>query len=75
MLMACKHSPTPYTWLGVGLLYLTQQDLYSAEECLIEANQCDAQLPETWAYLAMINDELGRKNEAEICYRQAIRVL
>lgn len=74
ILHACKLSPTPYTWLGAGLLYLRQKDLLSAEECLTHSNLCDGQLPETWAYLALVNIQLDRLNEAEMCYKQAMKV-
>lgn len=39
-----------------------------------EANLCDNRLPETWAYLTIVNSELGRDTEASLCYRQAIKV-
>lgn len=74
MLLACKHSPTPYTWLGVGILYMQQNDLLSAEECLIQANICDPNLAETWAYLALLNLRLNKLNEAELSCKQAFRV-
>ncbi|KAF2902345.1 hypothetical protein ILUMI_03836 [Ignelater luminosus] len=71
LLVACKHSPTPYTWLTVGVLYYSQNDLLSAEQCLIQANLCDNRLPEIWGYLTIINLELHRQSEAELCYKQA----
>lgn len=74
MLHCCKHSPTPYTWLSAGLLFMKQNDLLSAEECLTQSNVCDNRFPETWAYLALANVELERYVEAENCYEQAIKV-
>lgn len=75
MLLTCKYSPTPYTWLACGLLYFGQKDLISAEQCLIQANLCDNRLPEIWGYLMLINVELHRYNEAELCYKQTLKVV
>ncbi|KAJ8927141.1 hypothetical protein NQ314_020414 [Rhamnusium bicolor] len=75
ILMACKYSPTPYTWFRAGQLYLQENDLLSAEECFSEANFKDNRNPDTWGYLALINLKLNRTNEAELCYCQAIKVL
>lgn len=74
LLLTCKYSPTPYTWLSTGLLYYSQRDLSSAEQCLTQANICDNRLPEIWGYLTLINLELHRHCEAELCYRQAKKV-
>lgn len=74
MLQCCKHRPTPYTWLSAGLLFMKQKDFLSAEECLIQANICDNRFPEIWAYLAIVNAELGRYHEAEHSYEQSIKV-
>ncbi|KAJ8973430.1 hypothetical protein NQ317_016713 [Molorchus minor] len=100
MLLACKYSPTPYTWFKTGELYLEagflqhgiyknkciyrmfikygaeiqgENDLLSAEECFTESNYEDNRCPEVWAYLAIVNLRLSRTNEAELCYRQAIK--
>ncbi|KAF5302305.1 hypothetical protein FQA39_LY10344 [Lamprigera yunnana] len=70
LLLACKYSPTPYTWLATGLLYYGQKDLISAEQCLMQANLCDNRLPEVWGYLVLINLEMNRYNEAKMCYKQ-----
>ncbi|KAJ8940442.1 hypothetical protein NQ318_007142 [Aromia moschata] len=64
MLLACKYSPTPYTWFKTGQL---------AEECFTESNYEDNRCAEVWAYLALVNLKLSRINEAELCYRQAVR--
>lgn len=74
LLLACKYTPTPYTWLAAGLMYYKQKDLFSAEACLCQANVLDNVLPETWAYLALVNLQLNRICEAQLCYRQTIRV-
>lgn len=74
LLLACKYCPTPYTWLGAGLLYFHQKDYLSAEACFTQANVLDNVLPEIWAYLTIVNVELDRKAEAQLCYRQVIRV-
>ncbi|KAK5643255.1 hypothetical protein RI129_007100 [Pyrocoelia pectoralis] len=74
LLSACKYSPTPYTWLGAGLIYYAQKDLISAEQCLLQANVCDNRLAEVWGYLALINLELTRYSEAELCYKQTKKV-
>lgn len=74
LLLACKYCPTPYSWLGAGLMYLKQRDMFSAEACLSQANVLDNLLPEIWAYLCLINLSLNRQCEAQMCYRQAIRV-
>lgn len=54
---------------------LQQNDLLSAEACLMEANTCDRKLPETWAYLTLVNVQLERLTEAEFCQREALKVL
>ncbi|KAF5285616.1 hypothetical protein FQR65_LT13097 [Abscondita terminalis] len=70
LLLVCKHSPTPYTWLAAALIYYAQRDLISAEQCLLQANLCDNRLAEVWGYLVIINLELGNFYEAEMCYKQ-----
>lgn len=42
---------------------------------MTEANLLDNRLPEIWAYLAFINAELGRLDEASLCYKQAMKVI
>lgn len=51
-----------------------QNDLLSAEACLTEANVCDRRMPEVWAYLTLVNVQLDRITEAELCYREAMKV-
>lgn len=75
LLLSCKYSPTPYTWLGAGMIYFKQRDFISAEECLSQANILDNRLPEIWAHLALTNIELGKECEAQLCYRQAVKVI
>ncbi|CAG9853761.1 unnamed protein product [Phyllotreta striolata] len=72
-LLACKYSPTPYTWLLAGKYYLLQNDLVSAEECLCEGNAMDNRYAEIWGYLSLVNAKMRRADEAEICFKQAIR--
>ncbi|XP_065158863.1 LOW QUALITY PROTEIN: uncharacterized protein [Atheta coriaria] len=72
LLKASEKKGTPYTWLATGVLYYHQHDYMSAEECLMASNTLDNILPETWAYLTLVNIKLGRLNEATSCYHQAI---
>lgn len=71
VLLACKYSPTPQTWMHAGSFYFKQNDFLSAEQCLIQANLCDNRLPEPWAYLALINAHLGKEQETDLCLTQA----
>lgn len=48
--------------------------MLSAEECFLEANSLDNRNGEVWGFLTLINIELGRKNEAELCHREAVKV-
>ncbi|XP_023311235.1 cilia- and flagella-associated protein 70-like, partial [Anoplophora glabripennis] len=73
ILLACKHSPTHYTWYRAGLLYFQDNDLLSAEECFSEANFKDNRCPEYWGYLTIINLKLNRLSQAELCYSQALK--
>lgn len=72
-LLCCKYSPTPQTWTHAGSYYFKQNDLLSAEQCLIQANLCDNRLPEPWTYLALINANLGKEQETQLCLTQAKR--
>lgn len=73
ILLACKHAPTPYTWLRAGQLYYLQHDFLSAEECLTVANSLDNRNADIWGYLTLINLKMLRFNEAELCYNQAVK--
>ncbi|XP_071056338.1 cilia- and flagella-associated protein 70-like isoform X1 [Onthophagus taurus] len=70
-LHACKFSATPQSWLFAGGFYFKQNDLLSAEECLIQSNLCDNRLSETWAYLALINYNLKKTHQYYLCMAQA----
>ncbi|XP_066600394.1 cilia- and flagella-associated protein 70-like [Prorops nasuta] len=72
-LMACKSSPTPQSWLGLGKTFYSLHQLRQAEMCLLEANDLDHYNPDIWGYLSLIN--LSQKNYDEFhqCYLQAIK--
>ncbi|KAH1013602.1 hypothetical protein HUJ04_002576 [Dendroctonus ponderosae] len=73
LLTACKYHQTPHVWFMVGKLYFQQNDVFSAEECLNEANIKDNRHAEVWGYLTLINLKLNRLHEAEQCYQQSMK--
>lgn len=73
ILLACKYNPTPYTWFKAGQLYYMQKDFLSAEECFSAGNSLDTHYAAIWGYLTLVNIKLLRFNEAELCYKQAMK--
>ena len=73
-LLACKRSPTAFSWLGVGIACYRMGDLSEAEDALCEANILNNADPEVWGYLAMVCLRSGRKVEAEQAYKYALKV-
>eukprot|EP00118_Oscarella_pearsei_P027440 m.311063 g.311063 ORF g.311063 m.311063 type:complete len:1084 (+) comp59046_c0_seq1:3-3254(+) len=73
-LLACKRSPTSFSWLGVGIACYRMGDLREAEDALCEANILNNADPEVWGYLAMVCLHTGRKVEAEQAYKYALKV-
>lgn len=93
LLLVCKFSPTPFSWLRLGItfykvcipvcihLFLTPNTILfqlkilpQAEGCLTESNCLDNRMPETWAYLTLINFEKNNIWEARQCYTQMLKV-
>lgn len=73
VLTTCKHHQTPHVWFMAGKLYFQQNDVFSAEECLNEANIKDNRHAEVWGYLTLINLKLNRLHEAQQCYQQSMK--
>lgn len=47
----------------------------SAECALDEANFMDTKNEEVWAYLTVVNHEMGNIKESKICYKRALEVI
>nr|XP_015834828.1 PREDICTED: cilia- and flagella-associated protein 70 [Tribolium castaneum] len=73
LLTACKHRPTPYTWMACGIAYLKLNDFLSAEECFSESVFLDNSRADAWGYLTLTNLKMRRLNEAEMCYALALK--
>lgn len=74
LLYVCSRLPTPYDWLLLGACYYKENSWTLAEECLSEANAQDRGIPDTWAYLTLINIRIGRPWIASQCYQQMLKV-
>eukprot|EP00058_Branchiostoma_floridae_P027859 XP_002613350.1 hypothetical protein BRAFLDRAFT_118737 [Branchiostoma floridae] len=73
-LLACKHSPSCVSWLGVGIACYRLGELSEAEDALSEANILNNADPEVWGYLSLVCLQTGRQLEAEQAYKYAIKV-
>ncbi|XP_069678754.1 cilia- and flagella-associated protein 70 [Periplaneta americana] len=69
----CKNSPTPASWLGVGIACYMMSRLREAEQALTEANILDNKCPVIWGYLTLISLRSHRCTEFEQCYKQTRR--
>ncbi|GLV39971.1 hypothetical protein CBL_10867 [Carabus blaptoides fortunei] len=68
LLIVCKLSSTPFSWLLLGAVFYKEKNMTSAEQCLNESNILDNRLPETWAYLTLVNLNNNKTWEAQQCY-------
>lgn len=49
-------------------------EVETAENVLNEANAMDVRDEEVWAYLTVVNIEMGNIKVAKICYQEALKV-
>ncbi|XP_071787792.1 cilia- and flagella-associated protein 70-like isoform X3 [Asterias amurensis] len=73
-LLACKHSPSCISWLGVGIACYRLGEMSEAEDALCEANILNNSDPEVWGYLSLVCLQTERQLEAEQAYKYAIKV-
>ncbi|NXI39074.1 CFA70 protein, partial [Galbula dea] len=73
-LLACKHSATCLTWLGVGIACYRLKEIVEAEDALSEANALNNTNAEVWGYLTLICLQGGRELEAEQCYKYTVKL-
>ncbi|XP_002122550.2 cilia- and flagella-associated protein 70 [Ciona intestinalis] len=73
-LLACKHSPTCISWLGVGIACYRLNEISEAEDALAEANILNNTNSDVWAYLSLVCLNTGRKLEAEQAYKYAMKI-
>ncbi|XP_046666346.1 cilia- and flagella-associated protein 70-like [Homalodisca vitripennis] len=69
----CSNSPTPLSWLGLGVTAFLNHDLDDAELALSEANLLDCRLSQVWGYLALVNLLMARPEIYHRCLSQALR--
>uniref|UniRef100_A0A1B6GW01 Tetratricopeptide repeat protein 18 n=1 Tax=Cuerna arida TaxID=1464854 RepID=A0A1B6GW01_9HEMI len=69
----CSNSPTPLSWLGLGITAFLNHELDDAELALSEANLLDCRLSQVWGYLALVNLLMARPEIYHRCLSQALR--
>ncbi|KAG6541285.1 hypothetical protein Mapa_017338 [Marchantia paleacea] len=73
-LKGCTVKPTsPSFWLAAGITYYHMGDLKHAELALVEGNVLDVQNFQIWAYLTLVCLRMGRDEEAENSFQQALK--
>ncbi|KAL2623491.1 hypothetical protein R1flu_003696 [Riccia fluitans] len=73
-LRGCTVKPTsPSLWLAAGIAYYFLGDMKHAELALVEGNVLDVQNFQIWAYLTLVCLRMGRVEEAENSFQQALK--
>ncbi|XP_054265375.1 cilia- and flagella-associated protein 70-like [Macrosteles quadrilineatus] len=72
-MIICRDSPTPLSWLGLGITAFVDDDMEAAEIALNEANMLDCRIGRVWGYLALINLMLDRPAIFNRCILQALK--
>ena len=72
-LCACHELPSVRGWLGVGIACFHLGETDDADAALREANLLDNVDPLVWAYLSLISLRKGRRHEAELSFKYAMK--
>ncbi|VVC32793.1 Tetratricopeptide-like helical domain [Cinara cedri] len=70
--IACAVVRTPMIFTLLAKCLIKIGEIEAAEVALNEANFMDVKNDEVWAYLTVVNVEMGNVDEAKVCYTKAL---